>query len=223
MQIIDKNTDFYDFYQNLYPDKTFTFDRRSSWILTKVIMCDNLIADRYWTRREKEDKKYKKYNYLLLQICNNFWLFRVELTKINSYDMVEDYSIELLYTWKNFDKPRELIKLQNIRFTTYYGWRKDPTLEDRINEIDHNSHAVRRDITNHVVYIGGEKREEKHIPILKASGLATLMDAHEVFLAFEQYFALEKSDSERREPIGTTDIDKVESHGFDRKTSFRGK
>ena len=40
---------------------------------------------------------------------------------------------------------------------------------------------------------------------------------------FEEYFALEKSSTERREPLGTTDIDKIESHGFDKKTSFRGK
>lgn len=30
MQILDKNKDFYDFYQNIYIDKTYTFDRRKS-------------------------------------------------------------------------------------------------------------------------------------------------------------------------------------------------
>ena len=27
----------------------------------------------------------------------------------------------------------------------------------------------------------------------------------------------------KRDPVGTTDVDRLESHGFDRKTSFRGK
>ena len=49
------------------------------------------------------------------------------------------------------------------------------------------------------------------------------MDAHETYLAFEEYFSLEKTSQERRDPLGTTDIDKIESHGFDKKTSFRGK
>ena len=53
MRIIDKNTDFYDFYQNLYPDKTFTFDRRDSYLLTKDIMCDHLFVDKYWSWKEK--------------------------------------------------------------------------------------------------------------------------------------------------------------------------
>ena len=73
------------------------------------------------------------------------------------------------------------------------------------------------------MWYGDGHKEEKHIPLLKASGLAEFLDAHEVYLAFEEYFSLEKTESERREPIGTTDIDKIESHGFDKKTSFRGK
>lgn len=223
MRIIDKNTDFYDFYQNLYPDKTFTFDRRDSYILTKDIMCDHLFVDKYWSWKEKSNKSYKKYNYMLLQICNTFWLFKIEITEITDYDRVKDYKVELLNKWKNFDKPRELIKLDVIRFTHYYGYKKEPTIEDRVNEINRNEHKVRRNLNNYTVYIGGEERVERHIPLLKASGLAALIDPHEVFLALEQYFALEKSDSERREPIGTTDIDKIESHGFDKNTSFRGK
>ena len=226
MRIIDKNTDFYDFYQNLYPDQTFTFDRRDSYLLTKDIMCDNLYYDRYWSWKEQKYKNYQKYNYLLLQICNSFWLFSIEPTKITDYDRIKDYKVELMANWKNFDKPRKLISLDNIEFRHYYGWGKEPTVEDRVNEINRNDYKIRRNLNDYTYYVGDfnkRDKKEKHIPLLKASGLAPLMDAHEVFLTFEQYFALEKSDSERREPIGTTDIDKVESHGFDKKTSFRGK
>ena len=47
MRIIDKNTDFYDYWQNVYKDDTFTFDRRDSFLLTKEILCSNLYTDKY--------------------------------------------------------------------------------------------------------------------------------------------------------------------------------
>ena len=76
-------------------------------------------------------------------------------------------------------------------------------------------------MNDYTIYNGNEKIK-KHIPLLKAT-LSQLLDAHEVFMAFEEYFSLEKSSSERREPLGSTNNDKIESHGFDLKTSFRGK
>ena len=42
MRIIDKNTDFYDFYQDVYRDDTFTFDRRDSYILSKEMICNKI-------------------------------------------------------------------------------------------------------------------------------------------------------------------------------------
>ena len=43
MRIIDKNTDFYDFYQGIYRDDTITFDRTESFLLTKELMCEDLL------------------------------------------------------------------------------------------------------------------------------------------------------------------------------------
>ena len=45
MRIIDKNTDFYDFLQNMYPDNSLTFDRTDSFVLTKDILCKHLIVN----------------------------------------------------------------------------------------------------------------------------------------------------------------------------------
>lgn len=223
MRIIDKNTDFYDYYQNLYPDPTFTFDRRGSYLLTKDIICNSLKVDGYYSWKEKKFKFYRKTNYILLQICNTFWLFEIEVTKTGGHlhDEPTEFVVDLIAHWRDFTKPRKLIDLNRIRFK-YLGFDKELTPEIMVNCIMINDYEIKRSLNSYTIYNGNEK-VEKHIPLLKASGLAHLLNAHEVFLAFEEYFSLEKSASEKREPLGATNNDKIESHGFDLKTSFRGK
>ena len=227
MRIIDKNTDFYDYWENIYKDDTFTFDRRDSFVLTKKDMCFfiNPYLSTYWSWKDKM-RKHREFNYVLLQICNTYWLFLMECTKFNNYGSLEDYNIELLTTWRNFNKPRVLCTLDIINFYNYYNENNKEIIYNKINDlvdaVDRNDYKLKRRIDSFTVRIGDTKIE-KHIPILKACGLGSCMDAHETYLAFEEYFSLEKSASERREPIGTTDIDKIESHGFDKKISFRGK
>lgn len=224
MRIIDKNTDFYDYWQNVYKDNTFTFDRRDSFILTKEMVCSNLYTDKYWSWIEKR-YKYKRFAYLLLQICNTFWLFLVEITEFDDYDRATNYNIELLFQWKDFDKPRELCNFEVIDFYFYHQNKKEEIynhVTDFVDDIHRNNYKHRRSL-NCCGFRIGDKTIEKNIPLLKACGVANCVDAHDVYLAFEEYFALEKSSTERREPLDTTDIDKIESHGFDKKTSFRGK
>ena len=60
MRIIDKNTDFYDYYQNMYPDNSLTFDRTDSFILSKDDLCRYLYVDKYTRDGDFE--------YLLLQV-----------------------------------------------------------------------------------------------------------------------------------------------------------
>jgi hypothetical protein len=43
----------------------------------------------------------------------------------------------------------------------------------------------------------------------------------EVYQAFDEYFSLEKTASEKIEADGTTDKDRILNHGFDDKVSFR--
>ena len=39
MRIIDKNKDFYDYLQGIYPDRLLVFDRTGSFVLTKQALC----------------------------------------------------------------------------------------------------------------------------------------------------------------------------------------
>lgn len=234
MRIIDKNTDFYDYWQNVYKDDSLVFDRRNSFILTKEMICKKLsiYEDTHWSWRTKKWVT-NKYYYVMLQICNTFWLFLItgkDFKDTNGCGKeFKDYDIEILTSWRDFDKPRKLCDFNIISFNYSYSYEEKPDTKkiDRIvNRLKTNDYRDKINLSIYTIctdYKGNYKRETKTIPILKACGIAGCIDAHEVYLAFEEYFSLEKTASERREPLGTTDIDKVESHGFNKKTSFRGK
>ena len=241
MRIIDKNTDFYDYLQNVYRDDSLTFDRTDSFILSKEEMCRHIYGS--IDKPELHDNSF-----VLLQICNTFWLFLTDLTEIHnnkyySYDIPADYDMELLATWKNYNKSRELCRLDIISFKfalgdylsrrTQYGYRytkykyNREKILDRLDtlkrEIDTNNYRVEKNINRQRVALGNGSWEERHIPLLKACGFAKLIDPLEIYLAFEEYFSLDKTVSERTESVGITDKEKIENHGFDTKVSFRGK
>jgi len=232
MKIIDKNTDFYDYYQNIYIDNTFTFDRTDSFVLTKDMMCQYLNIAKHWYWR------YQNQYFLILQICNTFWLFLITVTKEtnDSFKHPTEYTLNLIHTWKNYNRSRVLCDLSIINFdydVLYQYKEKYPSqrldvnkvlnhFENFIQAINSQNYKILYKINNHTVYVGNTK-VIKHIPLLKACGISNCVDPLDVFLSFEEYFSLEKMSIERREPLGTTDIDKIESHGFDKKISFRGK
>ena len=236
MRIIDKNTDFYDFYQNIYRDDSVTFDRSDSFMLTKEIMLDYLSL-----RRFRFLDKLEPINFVLLQVCHTFWLFMAEITAENSYGRPIEYKIELLKTWRNYHKARRMIALDVIdfgydahnqihqdRYWSLYDKEKIIRRVDMLTElIDHDDFKIRSSINRHMILKSGKGYEtvkiEKHIPLLKACSIAELVDPLEIYLAFEEYFSLEKQSQERTESTGLTNDEKIGNHGFDKKTSFRGK
>ena len=56
MRIIDKNTDFYDYLQNVYRDDSVTYDRTDSFILTKEMLCHHLQVIRRWNGQQYTDR-----------------------------------------------------------------------------------------------------------------------------------------------------------------------
>ena len=91
-------------------DNSLTFDRTDSFILSKDDLCSYLHVNKY--------TKEGDFEYLLLQVCNVFWLFLVTISKIDDNRRVKDCTIELLSSWRNYNKPRCLIQLDVISF----GW-----------------------------------------------------------------------------------------------------
>ena len=228
MRIIDKNTDFYDYLQNIYRDNSIVFDRTDSFVLTKEMVCD-------WLFRCDIDSE----GFVLLQVCNTFWLFFIEVTeKSKLYNNPINFKSELVLTWKNYQKDRVLIKLEilnNFRWNilklisnaSWRDFRYDrKKIADKVEvlkqAIDTNDYCVKHRFDKHTMCYGGEF-VEKHIPLLKASGFSGCISALDIFLAFEEYFSTEKSAKEKTESKGITDKERIENHGFDLKSSFRGK
>ena len=226
MRILDKNTDFYDYFQNVYVDRSTTFDRTDSFLLTKEMVCQDIQWTRIWRHRHSDDDRL----FLLLQVCNTFWLFRVAVTEVFNTEpdcTPKNYTVELLCSWKNYSKPRALLRLDFIDFDfetrLMLVRKKNDHLDDvMMHAVDHNNFHVDRSMNQHTIRGDDGTKKEKHIPLLKACGIAGCVDPLDVFLSLEEYFSLEKQSNERTESAGLTDHERIGNHGFDTKTSFRG-
>ena len=225
MRIIDKNRDFYDYCQGLYPDDAVTFDRRDSYALSK-----QEFAGRLCLRAMRSNNRHK-FGYVLLQVCNTFWLFRLEAKNFDDWDFVTDYTIDLLHSWKDYNFKRARMKLSQISFGYRTMWEIDKRhgeqmVDELVNSIEHNDFTYERVFDNFVFYKGkvsSDSEEVRHIPILKDIGIAKDIDPVEIYFALDEYFSQEKTSNERTESVGITDMEKVVNHGFDPKGSFRGK
>lgn len=223
MRIIDKQHDFYDYLQD--PTDRIVFDRRGSFLLTKEIFCERVGCNMY--------RGNSRYRFVLLQCGVTHWLFMITITDKDSYDRIIDYDMELLNYWKNYGRPNELIKLSLISFNiSLWNYRlkdMDPEIiKTRVNDlkaaIDQGNYQMERDLgcqTKITIRKSTFIEEIQNLPILKACGIANLVDPMSIFYAIEEHFSMEKTASETTEAKGTTDEDKIAMHGFDVKKSFR--
>ncbi len=223
MRIIDKKHDFYDYLSNA--DDTLVFDRRDSYIVTKADVCH---CFDFVSRRAES-----KYRFLLFQCGAVYWLILLTITNNDWYH--GNYNLEVLMTWKNYNRKRELIKLDLISFTSYFLMTGGEFDHDKIisnaskikNMIDTDDYRSDRVICSCIHNRYNYKKREYETtfapPILAATGIGNVVDPMQVFLAVEEYFSLSKTESERTDPVGVTNNDKIVMHGFDTKTSFRGK
>lgn len=239
MRIIGKNTDFYDYLQGIYPDDSVMFDRTGAFALTKDDVCSSLYA----SGLQASDLALA-----LLQVCNRFWLFIVEVTEDTQEsrwckyadDKPTKYSVEQVVTWTNYDKPRTLMRLNFIRFSfdifryiSEHPSRFQPLKLNRekilertetlIKAVDTDNYTVCDTLIPNRFIEYGKVIGEKPVALLKASGFSVCMNPLDIYLAFDEYFSLEKSSSERTSTLDITDKEKVVNHGFDIKQSFRGK
>lgn len=200
------------------------FDRRDSYNLSKAEFAQCFRYD------GEKNRRYRYFNWwisknhdVLLQICNTFWLFDLEVTETDGYMSCTDYNLSLVSTWKDYSKPPEIIRLSHISFRYY----EIDTPEKKINAIKTNDYKTQDVFNNFYVSRSNgssrDIREERHIPILQNIGIASLVDPLDIYLALEEYFSSQKTSSERTESAGLTNDEKVTNHGFDLKNSFRGK
>ena len=219
MRIIDKQHDFYDYLQD--PTDTIVFDRRGSFILTKEMIIDKIV-DKYINYRfyVRDPKRY-----LILQCGATYWHIRLTLT-----DDDNDYTLELIDKWKDYNKPRVLIELYTYRSSYLHFSNRQELLKNKFNNTISMGYFDKDKVISRNVKItdnnnvkNGCIEEIQTIPILTACGIANIVNPVDIFTAIEEHFSLLKTEAERTEPLGASNDDKITMHGFDTKTSFRGK
>ena len=222
MRIIDKYNDYYDYLSD--SSDTLVFDRRDS------IVWDKKEFKTYYFTNITSNSKYR---FLLLQNGATFWLILATLN-----EDLSDYSLEVLDTWKDYNKPNALMKIQTIRFHQDYQIYDYRIHDYNYDLIKKSVPSFRKFITtndfkvliyidkwNDWVTVNGKSGivSRDYFPILKSTGIPTVIDPDTMFNAIEEYFSIEKTKSEKTVADGTTNNDKIKNHGFDTKTSFRGK
>lgn len=227
MRIIDKQRDFYDYLQD--STDTLVFDRRNSFLLTKEIVCNSLQNVRYYQK--------SGYRFLLLQCGAYYWLILVIIIEKDGEGKPISYKLELLKTWQNYNKDIALLKLDVVSFRSLYlirgMWGQEfdyddikESADDLAEEINQGNVRIECSLNNYIKstdYKATYKKETLELPLLKASGLGDIIEPMTIFCAIEEYFSMKKTASETTEAKGATNNDKIVMHGFDTRTSFRGK
>ena len=238
MRIIDKNKDFYDYLQGIYPDRLLVFDRTGSFVLTKQALCGCIPE---YARRPG--------CFVLLQVCNTFWLYYARRVQKSDVSILErqEYNFELVASWKNYNKQRQLLKLDLIDFSagdifpnSWMFWRYEDNnkmaaalasmdfseKKDLLTAaVDTDNYRVLESVNHYDVKTGSccKLWTKYRIPILSSSGLVGGIVPLEMYLSIEEYLSFEKTASERTESVGLTDKERIKNHGFDVKHSFRGQ
>lgn len=203
MRIIDKNRDFYDYFQDYNSD--IVFDRRGSHILTNEELNTWSLYNRY--KSEFTDK------YFLLQIGYTNWLILAKPTNIDKdtygYFTVNDFSLELIEMWKNYNKSIDFkFGVISSNFSIEYLYSKKWEHGKFIDDVKLGNFKYTKDFT------------EKSPIILNKTKLPSILNAQDVYLAIEEWLSHKKDDVVHD---SMTDKEKIVSHGFDTKESFRGK
>lgn len=209
MRIIDKNKDFYDYLQGIYPD-FYTFDRRGSISISRNDWCAHFSVD---------DRSYdngNKYCVLLLSIGYTRFLYKVNVVKSDSmYREVIDFNTELIHKWKDYDHLSEFT-LERLYVDFWkLGWKNNGRGNEEIIKCVLNKYYYSR------VIEGAPYGNKKGIIILKESGIPSCTSAEEIYFAFVEYFTALQENSEKTESKGLSNNEKIENHGFDKKSSFR--
>lgn len=228
MRIIDKQNDYYDYLQDNGDD--LVFDRRGSRALVKeeVMNTINSVLNSY---------SHVPHVFLLLQCGASYWLLFVEgigIKKRTEYggpgEVVSGYNIWILSKWKEYNQPLKVLSLQTISFNqswkykiydvNYHGREIVRTLmEDRLAECS----SELREAVIHKDYKVYKDFSKKDYLLLKSSGIPNVIGPEEIYNAIDECFSLMKTAAESTVAEGTTNNDKIKNHGFDTKTSFRGK
>lgn len=204
MQILDKNKDFYDFYQNIYIDKTYTFDRRKSVYFHKEDW------NEFFYNNERN------YIYYVLQVGYSRYLYKITYLGVSTGWIMhlDNYKVELVKYWKNYDNLVDFEfgiaeELESYGYKNYHLSYEKQSIDSLYN-------------TNlKKAYLYASRLKGKSYPILCESGIASCTDSHQLYMDIEEWLSAQKERELRTESKDITDKQKIVNHGFDTRESFR--
>ena len=208
MQILDKNKDFYDFYQNIYIDKTYTFDRRKSV---------------YFHKEEWNEIFYnneRNYIYYVLQVGYSRYLYKITYLGVSTGWIIhlDNYKVELVKYWKNYDNLVDFEfgiaeELRNYGYKNDYRYDRSRYEKQSIDSL-YNTKLLK-------AYLYDSRLKDRSYPILCESGIASCTDSHQLYMDIEEWLSAQKERELRTESKDITDKQKIVNHGFDTRESFR--
>ena len=204
MQILDKNKDFYDFYQNIYIDKTYTFDRRKSVYLHKED----------WNEIFYNNER--NYIYYILQVGYSRYLYKITYLGVSTGWIIrlDNYKVELVKYWKNYDNLVDF-EFGIVEELESYGYKNyHPSYEKQSIDSLYNTELKK-------AYLYASRLKDKAYPILCESGIASCTDSHQLYMDIEEWLSALKEKELRTESKDITDKQKIVNHGFDTRESFR--
>lgn len=234
MRIIDKNHDFYDYLQDPTDDRII-FDRRNSFLLDKKYVCKAMQV----TDTNRYPNHMNKYWNMNLQCGVMFWTFLLTATEYseecvypNVYAPI-NYTAELIESWKDYDAPSTIIDVyidtsgydvkRNPKYDKYRGPFKIYKPKPHDQWWQKNKYQKSGNPVTTLTVTNNNASKTYDIPLLRGCGITHLINPVDVFCSIEEHFSRQITDAERTEPLGATNNDKIIMHGFDTKTSFRGK
>ena len=205
MYIIDRNKDYYDHYSNIYGvDKKVVFDRRGS-----VRITDSDIVSLAMSKYTRIFSRYlEREFYVVLEVGETQYLLQLNDVKLklrsDTNIEVNDYQLQIVRVFDDHKHYYEsAISLCGVDINWLY----------RHVDVSRWQSSLYSDLIRHTY---------KHInlPIIGQTKLTKLIDGDTVWKLLQTYLSnlntVTRNDTQ-------TDIQKLESHGFDKKFSFRGK
>jgi len=206
--IIDKNKDYYDYLSHIYGvDKKVTYDRRGSKSIKDEDIVNLLYVIKYPYHSYFDSREY----FIVMEVGDTQYLIKVFDIKYKEKELCDKFiscSMKLMWVFKNhthyFDTP---MSIHGVKVKYQWKWknRKSYThyiINDNFNDVITN--ILDKSINN---------------PILSDTQITSLIGGDDIWQDLQNYISSLNNDSDITIPM--TDVEKIEVHGFDKKTSFR--
>lgn len=210
MKIISKIKDYYDYLTSVYGiDEDIVYDRRECNILSKMLCHYFNVEYNYYADKKKTQRKFYekntngKYHFITKEV-GDFYYFCLEVGITHYIFQVERYKDEN-------DKIQIIPSLLEVN--TDCKKISDAPISLIPLQTRYGSIVFNKDLYSF------EKHNEIINPILNETYLTSFINADDLYNNLYNYLmSQEKEIIDKRD-----DIAKLESHGFDKKISFRGK